>query len=269
MKTVYLDELFLLNLVIDYFLLLATARICALPFRRGRFFLAAALGALWSALSLLPQAAFLRSLVLRPVPAMVMTLAAFGRERRILRCFAAFLGVSALFGGAVYAAGLSRGVWRRDGALVKLDLRVLALSFAACWAAVALVFRRSVKNAERRLHRVELRRGERAAELLALQDTGNGLYDPVTGRAVLVAEAAAVRSLFPKHTAVFLTEDAIEAAMRVPGARLVPYAGVDGRRRLLLAFLPDRVTVDGSVRDDLLVAVTPAGLGGEGYDAIL
>ena len=47
MKTVYLDELFVLNLVIDYFLLLAAAKLCALPFRRGRFALAAALGGLY------------------------------------------------------------------------------------------------------------------------------------------------------------------------------------------------------------------------------
>ena len=48
MSTVYLDELFLLNLLVDYFLLLGTAKICALPYRRGRFLAGAALGALWS-----------------------------------------------------------------------------------------------------------------------------------------------------------------------------------------------------------------------------
>ena len=47
METIYLDELFLLDLVVDYFLLLGTAKVCALPYRRGRFLAGAALGAVW------------------------------------------------------------------------------------------------------------------------------------------------------------------------------------------------------------------------------
>lgn len=269
MRTIYLDEVFLLNLVIDYFLLLAAAMICALPFRRPRFFLAAACGAAWSASSLLPALAFLRAPIMNPILAAAMTLIAFGRERKLGVCLLAFLGVSALFGGTVYAAGLYRGAWSRSGALVRLDLRVLALSFAVCWAIVSLVFRQKVKTAQRRIRALTLTLGGRSVSVPALEDTGNGLYDPVTGRAALVIEREAAAGLFPRDLRPYLRLDPIDAAVHIPGARLLPYAGVDGKKRLLLAFRPDSVTADGEERDDLLAAVAPD-LGGDGsYRAII
>lgn len=269
MKIVYLDELFLLNLVIDYFLLLATARICALPFRRGRFALAAVLGGLWCCLALLPAMGFLRAPLLDPVLSMLMVLIAFGAEKRLWRCFFAFLGVSALFGGAVYAAALYRGVASR-GPLFRLDMRVLVLSFALCWALVRLVFRRSAKNAERVLHDVILTRNGARVALRALADTGNDLHDPLSGRAVLVAEAAALAPLFPGGEAAWLTASPVDAMVHIPGMRLIPWADIGGENRLLLAFRPDRTEVDGTRRDDLLAAVAPAALGGDGsFQAIL
>ncbi|MBR2717306.1 MAG: sigma-E processing peptidase SpoIIGA [Oscillospiraceae bacterium] len=260
METVYLDELFLLNLVIDYFLLLATARICALPFRRGRFALSAALGGLWSCLSLLPSLAFLRSVLLQLALGMVMTLAAFGGERRLFRSFLAFLGVSALFGGALYAALLRRTGVPGSGPLPRPDMRALLLSFALCWALVSLVFRRSAGNAERRLLEVTLVRNGAAVRFPVLEDTGNDLYDGLTGRGILVAEADALVPLFPELNGPLLRGPPADLLPLLPGARLLPYAGISGERRTLVIFRPDRIAVEGADRDDLMVAIAPAPL---------
>lgn len=270
MKTIYLDELFLLNLVIDYFLLLATARVCSLPFRRGRFALGAGAGSLWSCLSLLPPCAFLNAPLLRPVLAMAMSLIAFGGDGKLFRCFAAFLGISALFGGAVYAAALWRGGTAGSGPLMDIDMGILLLSFALCWAAVSLVFHRSIENARRRYCTVTVERGGRRVTFQALRDTGNRLYDPIGGCAVFVAEAGALLPLFPGADEALLRGPAPEAVTRLPGTRLVPCASVDGTRRLLLAFRPDRITVDGEARKDLIAAVSPAPIGTDGtYRAVL
>lgn len=269
MKTVYLDELFLLNLVIDYFLLLATAKICSLPFRRGRFAASAALGGVWSCVSLSPGFAFFQTPLMHPVLAVAMTLVAFGRERRLWRCCLAFLGVSALFGGAVWASGLYRGMLSR-GPLVHIDMRVLLFSFALCWALVSLVFRRSASDAERVIHDVSVTRNGRAVTLRALADTGNGLYDPLSGCAVLIAEAASLAPLFPGGDAQYLTLPPTDAMLHIPGMRLIPCADISGKNRLLLAFRPDSIAVDGEERRDLTVAVAPAPLSGNGsYTAIL
>lgn len=269
METIYLDELFLLNMVIDYFLLLATARICSLPCARGRFALGAALGAGWCCACLVPALTFLNAPVLQPVLAMAMTLIAFGRSRTLFRCFFSFLGVSALFGGAVYAACLWRGL-DSSGKLIHIDMRVLVLSFALCWALVSLLFRRSIANAARQYHTVTVEKNGRTARFQALRDTGNGLYDPVSGCAAFVAEAEAIRSLFPHTDMAILRGDPAAALASMPGMRLIPYAAIGGKRELLLAFRPDRVTIDGTEHKDLIAAISPSPIGTDGtYQAVL
>ena len=265
METIYLDELFLLDLVVDYFLLLGTAKVCALPYQRRRFLAGAALGAAWNCLGLLPGLGWLICPAMRPVLGLAMTLIAFGGERRLWRCYGYFLGLSALFGGTVYAACLFRG-----GSALHLDMRVLVLAFAVCWAGISFLYRGVGRAAPRRLRQVTVERRGRQVSLRALEDTGNGLVDPITGCAAFVAEAEAVRGLFSPADAAYLRAPPTEAALHIPGARLIPYAGVEGKSGLLLAFRPDKVTVDGRERRDLIAAVSPGRLGPDGsYDAVL
>ena len=90
------------------------------------------------------------------------------------------------------------------------------------------------------------------------------IYTMVQGR----TEAEAVAPLFPRELAGYLSADPAEAVLRIPGLRLLPYAGVDGKNRLLPVFRPDCVYAEGAKRHDLLVAVIPS-LGGDGYNAII
>ncbi len=269
MKTLYLDELFVLNLAIDYFLLLAAAKVCALPYRRGRFSLAAALGGLWSCLAVLPALPWLGGAAIKTALALAMCLVAFGAERCLWRPFLAFLAVSVMFGGAVYAAGLRRGLTPNGGMVLRLDMRVLLLSFALCWAGVELIFRRAVRRTEREICEAELLYRGRRLRLRALRDTGNELHDPLSGCAVLVAEAEALAPLFPPEAAPKLRMDAAEAAQSVEGLRLIPYRGLGRQGGLLAAFRPQAVFLQSGERRDLVVAIAPAPLSDDGsYQAI-
>ena len=55
----YADVLFLLNAVIDYILLLLSARMAGEPLRRSRFLLGAAIGGLYSVVIFVPGFSFL------------------------------------------------------------------------------------------------------------------------------------------------------------------------------------------------------------------
>ena len=70
--------MFLLNLIINYFIVLATAKLCALPLKRLRFAVSAAAGALYSVLLLFKPLSFLASPVMKLVLGFLMTLIAFG-----------------------------------------------------------------------------------------------------------------------------------------------------------------------------------------------
>lgn len=267
MRTVYADTLVIWNAAVDYLLLLSAGKLCALPLRRGRMALGALLGGGYALLAAVYPAFWTLWTVKLAVGA-AMVVIAYGAERRTPRAVAAFYGAAAAFYGCARFLSSLRG----QPAGADVTLRVLLLSFAVCYAAVALIFRR-IGARRATVHDARVVRCGREVRLRALEDSGNALTDPISGDAVLVADAAALGALFDEPALLRL--DAPEALSRISGEqgrglRLLPCSCVTAPRALLLCFRPERVELDGRERRDLLVAVSPNRLSPEGrYDAIV
>lgn len=275
MEIIYIDSLFFLNLIIDYLLLLAVGKICALPLRRGRM----ALGALWGAayaagVVLLPR--FFAMAAVKLAAGAALPLIAFGTGRRAPRAVLVFFAVSAAFGGAVYAACSLGGYGGHAGLYIPVSMRVLVLSFALFYALFSLVFRRAGRRGERRVADVSVTLAGRTVRFAALCDTGNELTDPATGEGVLVAEADSLAPLLDAGGADLLKGDPLDSFMALAGLpelsgrlRLLPCGCVTGSGSLLLLFRPDEVRVDGR-RRGCSVAVSRAALSPEGlYQALI
>jgi len=262
MDVIYLDRLFGLNLLLDYCLVLASARVCGVVLRRARYLLAAVTGALYAALMVLPGCSWLGSGAMKLALGAAMALIAFGGEAHWARCAVVFFAVSAAFGGAVYAASMLAGVSPGSGALVTVSGRVLVLSFAVCYAAVSTVFRRRAKTAAREVRTVTVTLAGRSTTVRALRDSGNDLHDPVSGL------RAAVLPLFPALHA--LPDDAVQT-LTVLGALpectgrvvLLPYRAVGVTGALLPAFRPDSVMIDGAP-EPMLLALSVQALTSDG-----
>ena len=270
MKIVYADTLILVNMAVDYLLLLSAGKLCALPLRRWRM----ALGALWGGgyalLALLYPGVF-ALWTAKLLSGALAVLIAFGPERRTPRALVAFYGVAAAFAGAVYAAAALRG--EPVGRGIPVSAPVLLLSFALCYGAVTLVFRHVGRRAQRRLHTVSVSLEDKEAVFSALADSGNELIDPVSGCGVVVADPAALAPLFgtePLPDAGDPTAlERLSAAYPAARFRLLPCRCVAAERALLLCFRPSALRVDGS-RRELLVAVSAGTLSPDGeYQAIL
>ena len=106
MTVIYLDELFLLNFVVDYLLLLAAGRLSGEVLRRGWLALGAAIGAAYAAAAVLPGMGFLLHPLCKLGVAVLALLAGYGKSRRLLRVSLVFFAVSAAFGGGVFALQL-------------------------------------------------------------------------------------------------------------------------------------------------------------------
>ena len=260
MQVIYLDRLFLLNLLIDYLLCLLSARVCGLVLRRRRYFLAALLGAIYAVLVLLPDLRMLGSLFGKLAVAALMAVIAYGGESHALRCGAVFLCVSAAFGGGLWALSAA-------GGYPIFDARVLILSFAFCYAGLLLLFRGRARLPDQARAEVRIGLGSRESRFMALIDTGNHLCDPATGAAVMLACPRALAPLFPGAD---LSVDPVTLAALPSLAgrfRLIPYRAV-GTHGLLPVFRPESLSIGGEERRDLLVAVSPAAQG-DGFEGIL
>ena len=272
MDIIYIDRLFFLNLILDYLLLLCSARICGLRLRRGRCFLASLFGAGFAAASIFPSLSFLSLTPVKLTAGVIMALIAYGSEEKLLRCCLVFFAVSALFGGAVWAISLQNGGSVHNPLYIPVSMPVLVLSFGIIYALLSLVFRRSIKNADISVSEVHLEFMGNTAELRALHDSGNTLFDPITGSSVLIGDTDTLSPLFPEFAERFKSTDCTEV-LAVPGLegrlRLIPYSAVGTGSGMMAAFRPDRICVDGRERSDIIAAVSPTPVGGDGFDCIL
>lgn len=274
MKTIYADELFALNLAINYLILLATGKLCALPLKRLRFGLSAALGAVYSVICLLPSLDFLSQPIAKLCLGIAMALIAFGGTRRFWRVLLAFFAVSAAFGGAVYAASLLAGSGTEYGTYVNLSFRVLLLSFAACYFILTVIFRRMARRQKRKTVEVSVIHAGRSARFTALCDTGNELFDPVSGLPVMVADVHSLLPLLPENAPSALKCGILDFVEQMGCAglsfRLVPYSTLSADSSLLPVFRPESVIVDGKETRDILVGVTARSMCSDGeYSAVI
>ena len=271
MEVIYIDRLFIINLVTDYLILLVTARICGIYLRRLRYLLAALFGALYAVLSVLDGFGFLNLLPIRLCSGILTALIAYANEEKSARTVLVFFGVSALFGGAVWAISLQSGGTPGSTVYLPVSMPVLVLSFGITYAVLSVIFRRSVKNAQRTVHDAVISHEGHELMLRALCDSGNTLYDPVTGSSVMIVSSEQLRGIFGDK-AILLGFDASGSVTDPTFAgrlRLIPYRAVGVGSGLLPAFRPDRITVDGKSRDDIIIAVSPTPVSGDGFDCIM
>lgn len=274
MTVVYIDLLFLLNLIANY-LLLAAGRLAGAALRRWRIGLGAALGALYAALIFLPGLGWLALWPCKLASGAAMVLIAYGGERRLLRVTVLFFGVSAALAGAVLGLELlgNRSLTLAHGVFYsKLDLRLLLLVFVASYFVLSLFFRRTGQRGGRELARLEVELESGRQALTALVDTGHSLTDPGDNRPVVVADARALAGLLPDWADPAEPIRSVERCHAAGGrqARLIPYRSVGVECGMLLALRARDVTVNGRPLGRLLVALSPTALDdGGGYQALI
>ena len=262
MTVVYIDLLFLLNLIANYLLLLAAGRMSGAVLRRWRIGLGAAAGALYAVLVFLPGLEWLAFWLCKMACGVLMALIAYGGERNLLGGGEFFFCASAALAGAVLGLEMlgSVSLTLEHGVFYsKLDIRLLLLLFVACYFVLSLFFRRTGRYSGRELVRLEVTLDRGTVSLTALVDTGHSLTDTATNRPVVVAEAQALSGLLPAWADAAQPIRSVERchASGSRQARLIPYRAVGVECGMLLALRTQGVRVGEKSLGPLLMALSP------------
>ena len=282
MTTLYLDAFLALNFAVNYLLLACAGRLDGSPAPSWRYALSAALGTGYGLLSLLPGWGFLEHPACKALAAVGMLLAAFGRSRRLLRTGGLFFVLSCALCGALLLLSLARGTALGAGGVSgpPLGMREILISAALGYGCLSLLLGGSFTHAgpTGQLWELTLSHRGRSVTLVALQDTGNTLRDPLTGRSVLVVEGEKLRELVPElrleergrlMDPVSLLREA-EGRGDSLGLRLLPYRAVGVECGLLLALRLDRAEYGGKACRGCLTALSPTPVSdGGGYCALI
>ena len=256
---------------------MTTATLAGTPLRRLRFGLCAVGGSAYAV------AVFLLPVLAHPLcrigAGIVMALCAFGEEVRPWRLTALFWLLSGGLAGLLLALGLLSGApYGLVSRVSYADISwpVLLGGAAVFYGLLHLLFRQTARHERGELMDIDVVVGGHRCRLRALRDNGNTLRDPIRGQPVLVAEAAALRRLWPAETAEILgravpPEEKMallhRAGVDIPFV-LLPFRAVGTEGGLLLACRSDYVQIGRRSVMHTLVALTDTQVGAGGYQAL-
>ena len=260
---IYVDILFFTNLLMDTLLLATTALIAGRQVRPWRLLGGAAAGAFLGCLlffTALPPVLLILCKILIPALLTLLTfpferLASFGRTTLI------FLVANLLFGGGMYAfyafTDAGSHIHRANGVYyMDLPLWLLLLLSFGFYALTRGFFHFLDRRKEQSfLHTLTVD----GTDILALLDTGNSLYDPISLLPVVLTDwdalplpDALLRAVLHQDSSALpsLTEQFPHLHLR-----LLPYTDATGARALIYAYKPKELKIDGQERT-ALVALT-------------
>ncbi len=251
MQTLYADILFLINFTMDFLTLFVTAAILHRKASLLRLCVSSAIGGIYGVAAVFINGILIINIIINLAVSYLMCLIVF--PQKTLPCFALFYGTGCLLGGAMTAFFTFMNGFNYDstesGALVgKIPLGWMAVSAAVIGAAAIAGGRMARKKRASRPCRLSVLSHVGSFVFEGMTDTGNLLTDPMSGRPVIILRQKEFLTLLPSELLpIFEKSDPDELSKinseHITSVRLIPSVSVGGDK-LLLAYLPKKITVD-------------------------
>lgn len=267
MRVIYVDTLFLLNLSVDYLLLLLTAKIVGVYVRRRDLLTGALVGAVLSVLLYFPPLSWPVALLLRVGTLLATVIPAFAKVSTHCwpRLTGVFLFLTTVLAGVILAFPQKNGLQLQNGTVyAEISITVMLISFTAVFALSGVVLGKGRALPGRHWRELRAENGAASTTFRVLSDSGNLMRDPVSGQRVIVAESSAVAPLLglqPTALSQLLQkqppETVLECLRKECGMAfwLLPVRTVT-QSGLMVVFRPEKLYVDEIVREDCLLGIT-------------
>lgn len=260
---IYFDIVFLINLVMNFLILLFVGIVLNLRRNYIRIFLGAIVGCLFL-LSLFFSNPILQAMPFKIALSFLMILLSFRLKdfKEFFKVLGFFYLISFMVGGGAFALfyfynlkeAFSSNILLINNISVPwwillVSSLVLLIFFKYLWP---LIYR--VLSRENLIVPIKIVFGQKSLELKALIDTGNELHDPVSDYPVIIVEFEAIKDFFNQDIQEAMRkgpEKSLEDLGRILSGskwatrfRLIPFESIGKSKGLLIGFKPDLITVD-------------------------
>lgn len=259
--TVYLDIVFLENILMNYIIVFATGVVIKNECKKLRLLIASVIGAIYTIVMYLEIIPIYSNFIMKFILSIVITYIAFNPKslKKLIKNLIIFYLVSFVFGGCVFAlmyflkpqmAQIRNGVF--VGAYpLKIALVGGIISFIIIQISFKLV--KSKLSKKDMIYDIEVTLDNKSAKIKALLDTGNLLKDPITGYPVIVVEKASLRNIIPSN--ILNNSEKIiggdiselicdsEFSKTISRFRVIPFSSLGKQNGLLLGIKPDSVNI--------------------------
>jgi len=275
-QIIYIDVLIAVNLFINYFLIISTAKFLHLKPTKLRIIFGEILGGIYSLYILLPPTNFFISLIIKFFMAASIIFATFKFSgiKTFFKTLICFYLINFAFSGimlALWCALKPQGMAVNNGVVYfSISPVVLVVSTVVTYIILKTINRIIGKRSfGKATCEVKIIGENSEVSLTALIDTGNSLVEPFSGLPVIVVKGESIKNICPEE---IISEKKIgnvdEATFLKSKFRMVPFKTISGEG-LLPAFKPKNVIINSGASKDAYVAVCSGDILEENCSAII
>lgn len=269
--TVYLDVVFLENIVLNYIIILSTAIISKSKINTKRIICSSAIGGIFSILNYIINFNFISSIFLKIILSILMMQIAFNIKsmKKILKLIIFFYLVSFTFGGIAFMLLFfisPNNIVINNNHFVgtyPLKMAVLAggIGFIVISLTTGIIKDRLSKKAM--ICDLEIFYDGKNKKIKTMLDTGNLLKEPISGADVIIVEKGSLQDIVSKEilsniSKILKGEWIEDAEVHSYKFKLIPFSSLGNDNGLLIGFKPDYVKIyseEEVMRDDVLIGI--------------
>lgn len=259
--TVYLDIVFLENLLMNYIIIYASGVVIKAEVKKLRLFIASSVGAIYTIVMYLDVIPIYSNFIMKIVLSIVIVYISFKPKtvKKLIKEIVIFYLVSFVFGGCVFAlmyflkpqmAEIRNGVF--VGAYpLKVAIIGGMIAFIIIQASFKIVKTKISKKDM--IYDMEIIINKKTVKIKALLDTGNLLKDPLTGLAVIVVEHKSLYTIIPKdildNISKIIGGDIVDLSKNegfnkiISRFRIIPFSSLGKQNGLLLGIKADGINI--------------------------
>lgn len=268
---VYVDVLVCVNLIVDFFLLMGTAKFLVLPIKKKKILLGALLGGAYSLIIFVPNFNMAMSIICSLLAALLIIFVSFGfyNLKSFIKKIATFYAFSLLFTGSIF---LLQSIFKSQNSLINNGIVYINISpiiliiFTGISYILIRLFQRLIgrNNIEKEYYKAKIEVKGKTCNILGKVDTGLNLTEPFSNLPVIVVDPLMLKPMLEIDKCMF--DKANELKFRV-----IPFHAM-GKEGTLKAFKPDNIVIykgNESLEKEAYIAICEKGeLNGE-FNALI
>lgn len=260
--TIYLDIIFVENVLMNYIILFATLVVIKVKNKRQqiKLFLSSIIGSTYALIVYLGILPIYSNLVAKIILSVVMIYVAFRplNMKQLLKQLLIFYLVSFVFGGCTFALIYfikPENVKIHNGVFVgtyPIKVALLAGVVAFIITEIAFKINRNKLNRHNTFFCIKIYDGEKMLKVNALLDSGNMLKEPISGMPVIIIEKETLSKLIPEEILNYIEdiiggdekEDKDGIQQYLSKIRMVPFMSIGKDNGMLVGIRVDKVKIE-------------------------
>ena len=259
--TIYLDVIFLENVIINYIILYTTGIISKTKIRQLKVFLGACIGAIYSVIYYIVSLKIYSVFIVKIILSVILIFVSFNPKslKELAKQILLFYMVSFVFGGAaiaiIYMAN-SEEITIQNGVLIgKYTLKTILIGIVIAYFTIIVAFKIIKTKITKKdlICDISVELNNRKISTKAMIDTGNLLKEPITNIPVIVMEKTLFYDIIPKEILNNINNilggdlSVIEKELQdefIPKIRVIPFSSLGKENGMLLGIKGENLTIN-------------------------